>query len=298
MPERSARPQLLLLSAVRDRDFSYLGVDLAAKRDEPDLGRLAVLLEDPAMSAVMVDFDGTLAPIVADSANARAVPGAARTLGALAGCFGSVAVISGRPGEFLLRRLRSAGPSVHLYGLYGMEEVVAGEVRIDPRVAPWLPIVAAAREAAERSAPAGVGLEDKTVSLTIHWRATPGAAGWATGFAESQSDRVGLRHRFGRMSVELMPPVNVDKGSVVTALGKEMRAACYFGDDIGDLEAFRALDRLARAGATTVRVAVSDADSPPQVLAAADMVVYGPGEACGLLRELARRTDDPGLPGG
>ncbi len=192
----------------------------------------------------MVDFDGTLAPIVADPTSARAVPGAARTLGALAGCFGCVAVVSGRPGDFLQRRLRTAGPSVRLYGLYGMEEVVGGEVRVDPRVSPWLPIVAAAREAAERSVPLGVGLEDKTVSLTIHWRSAPSAKGWAIGFAESQSDRVGLRHRFGRMSVELMPPVDVDKGSVVAALGKGMRAACYFGDDIGDLDAFKALDRI------------------------------------------------------
>ncbi len=176
---------------------------------------------------------------------------------------------------------------MRLFGLYGMEEVVGGEVRIDQRVIPWLPIVAAAREAAERSVPAGVGLEDKTVSLTIHWRNAPGAAGWATGFAESQSDRVGLRHRFGRMSVELMPPVDVDKGSVVTAVGTATRAACSVGDDLGDLEAVKALDRLARAGTATVRVAVADAETPPEVLAAADMIVEGPKEACRLLRTLA-----------
>ncbi|MGO9341460.1 MAG: trehalose-phosphatase [Acidimicrobiales bacterium] len=242
----------------------------------------------------MVDFDGTLAPIVADPSSARAVPGASTALRDLAGHFGSVAVVSGRPAEFLRRRLRSAGQSVRLFGLYGMEEVVAGEVRIDQRVIPWLPIVAAAREAAERTAPAGVGLEDKTVSLTIHWRNAPSAAGWATGFAESQSDRVGLRHRFGRLSVELMPPVDVDKGTVVSAVGKATRAACYFGDDIGDLQAFRALDRLARTGTATVRVAVADAESPPQVLAAADMIVEGPSEACRLLRALAGFAAGPG----
>ena len=269
-----------------------IGADLAAKRDESDLGLLAVLLENPAESAVMVDFDGTLAPIVSDPSNARAVPGAARTLHELAENFGSVAVVSGRPGEFLARRLHSAGPSVLLYGLYGLEEVVGREVRLDPRVVPWLPTVAAARDAAERSAPAGVGLEDKTVSLTIHWRAVPSAAGWARGFAESQSDRVGLHHRFGRMSVELMPPVDVDKGTVVTSLGKGMHAACYFGDDIGDLDAFRALDRLARGGVATVRVAVGDEESPPQVLIAADMVVGGPAEACRRLRELSLRAGE------
>ncbi len=242
----------------------------------------------------MVDFDGTLAPIVADPSSARAVPGAAAALGELAEHFNSVAVVSGRPAEFLRRRLRSAGHSVRLFGLYGMEEVVGGEVRVDQRVIPWLPIIAAAREAAERSVPVGVGLEDKTVSLTIHWRNAPAAAGWATGFAESQTDRVGLRHRFGRMSVELLPPVDVDKGSVVTAVGTATRAACYFGDDIGDLEAFKALDRLAKTGAATVKVAVADMESPSQVLAAADMIVEGPKEACRLLRALASRAAGTG----
>ena len=137
--------------------------------------------------------------------------------------------------------------------------------------------------------PAGVELEDKMVSITIHWRERPGASGWATGFAESQSDRVGLRHRFGRMSVELMPPVDVDKGTVVTTLAKGMRSACYFGDDIGDLDAFRALDKLARSGAAIVQVAVADEESPPEVLAAANLVVDGPSAACRLLRSLAER---------
>jgi trehalose 6-phosphate phosphatase len=238
----------------------------------------------------MVDFDGTLAPIVGDPSTARAVPGAASTLGSLAGSFGSVAVVSGRPGEFLSRRLRSAGGSVRLFGLYGIEEVVGSEVRVDPRVESWLPIIAAAREAAERTVPAGVDLEDKTVSLTIHWRNAPAAAGWATGFAESQTDRVGLRHRFGRMSVELLPPLDSDKGTVVERVAGGMHAACYFGDDLGDLDAFSALDRLAAQGVSCVRVAVADEESPAEVLAAADLVVDGPSAACRLLRALAERA--------
>jgi trehalose 6-phosphate phosphatase len=269
-------------------------VDAKAKSKGPgdglELGPLEVLLEEPSRTAVMVDFDGTLAPIVADPSSARAVPGAAQTLASLAGSFGSVAVVSGRPGDFLARRLRTAGSAVRLFGLYGLEEVVDGEGRIDPRVEPWLPIVAAAREAAGRSVPAGVGLEDKTVSLTIHWRNAPGAAGWAIGFAESQTDRVGLRHRFGRMSVELLPPVDSDKGTVVESVAAGMHAACFFGDDLGDLDAFNALDRLARKGTACVRVAVGDEESPTEVLAAADLVVDGPSVACRLLRSLAERA--------
>jgi trehalose 6-phosphate phosphatase len=265
-------------------------------RGAEDIGFLEALLKKPKQSSVIVDFDGTLAPIVPDPAAARAVPGAARTLGALSLTFDTVAVVSGRTAEFLARRLRPAGGALRIFGLYGMEEVVDREVHLDERVVAWLPIVAAAREAAERTAPSGVGIEDKNVSMTIHWRNSPAAAGWATGFAESQADRVGLRRRFGRMSVELMPPVDIDKGTTVGSLAAGMHAACFFGDDLSDLDAFKALDRLRRDGTSTVKVAVGDAESPPQVLKAADMVVDGPAEACRLLRSLATRARSLGGP--
>jgi trehalose 6-phosphate phosphatase len=252
-----------------------------------ELGPLGALLEDPENSVVMVDFDGTLAPIVPNAENARAVPGASAALRDLAKTFGAVAVVSGRPAEFLSRRLRAAGSYVRLFGLYGLEEVVDGETRIDSDVEAWLPIVAAAREAAERSAPEGVVIEDKRLSMTIHWRNAPDVAGWATGFAQSQTDRVGLKHRFGRMSVELLPPIDRDKGTVVMAMANSASAACFFGDDLGDLDAFAALDLLEAEGTKTVRVAVADDESAPEVLASADVIVQGPKAAVKLLRALA-----------
>jgi len=249
-----------------------------------------VLLDDPAATAVMVDFDGTLAPIVADPQESKPVPGSSRALRDLAESFGRVAVISGRPASFLKHRLRAAGRSLHLFGLYGLEEVEDGEIRLDDRVLPWLPTVAAALEAAQRCAPVGAGLEDKTISLTIHWRNAPEAASWALGFAQSQSERVGLVCRVGRMSVELLPPIGVDKGTVVSDFAAGMHAACYFGDDSGDLDAFGALDALSLTGTSTVRVAVGAEESPPELLAAADLVVADPEEVCSTLKMLALRA--------
>jgi trehalose 6-phosphate phosphatase len=69
-----------------------------------------------------------------------------------------------------------------------------------------------------------------------------------------------------------------------------MHAACFFGDDLGDLTAFSALDRLAVKGTAGVRVAVGDDESPIEVLAAADLVVDGPSEACRVLRALAEQA--------
>ena len=101
----------------------------------------------------------------------------------------------------------------------------------------------------------------------------------------------------GRRERELRPPLDVDKGTVVDALvaertarGEPLRTAAAFGDDVGDLPAFAALQRLHDAGGPlrhAVRVAAVDAESPPAVAAAADLTVDGALGAVALLREIA-----------
>jgi trehalose 6-phosphate phosphatase len=86
------------------------------------------------------------------------------------------------------------------------------------------------------------------------------------------------------MSVELRPPVPADKGTVVRRLAAGHPVVACFGDDLGDLPAFAALDQMAGPAVTVVKVAVADAETPAAVLAAADVVVDGPDGAVRLLR--------------
>jgi trehalose 6-phosphate phosphatase len=85
--------------------------------------------------------------------------------------------------------------------------------------------------------------------------------------------------------LELLPPVEADKGTAVTtllalhALGR----ALYAGDDTTDIDAFQALGELELA----VRVAVASAEAPPQLVAAADLVVETPAALAELLAPLA-----------
>jgi len=99
------------------------------------------------------------------------------------------------------------------------------------------------------------------------------------------------------MACELRPPVPTDKGTVVRDLAKGFSAVACFGDDLGDLPAFAALARLAGQGTAIARVAVVDPESPPEVAAAADLVVEGPAGALELLRRLCSAIDSPGLRG-
>jgi trehalose 6-phosphate phosphatase len=252
-----------------------------------ELGALELLLDSPSSSAVLTDFDGTLAPIVADPDEARPLREAPEVLAKLAATFAVVGVVSGRPAAFLEAHLASAGPAVHLVGLYGSEWVLDGEVRRAPEAEAWVERAEEVLRAARAEAPPGLGIEDKGVSVTLHWRRAPDAGEWAVSFAEHWAARTGFVLQPGRRAVELRPPIDLDKGKVLLRLAGRCSAVCFAGDDTGDLAAFEALDELAKKGVATARIAVADEESPPKLVATADIVVEGPGEALALLDRLA-----------
>ena len=70
--------------------------------------RFAPFVDDPAASAVLTDFDGTLAAIVADPAAARPLPGARQALADVGRQYATVAVISGRHRDRKSTRLNSS----------------------------------------------------------------------------------------------------------------------------------------------------------------------------------------------
>jgi trehalose 6-phosphate phosphatase len=233
-----------------------------------------------------LDYDGTLAPIVADPAAARPLPGLPELLARLAGRLAVVAVISGRPVSFLLDTLEAAR-GVRLFGLYGMERVTSdGAVQVAPAVERWRPVVAAVAERAGRTAPAGLEVEAKGLTVTLHWRRAPEAGSWARAFGADEAERVGLVLQPGRMALELRPPVPLDKGTVVAELGRGRSAAAYIGDDAGDLPAFAALGDLTPGGVEVARVAVADPEGPASLVEAADVVLAGPAEVVALLHRL------------
>jgi trehalose 6-phosphate phosphatase len=245
---------------------------------------LAPFVERPAVAAVMLDFDGTLSPIVDVAAEARPVDGAVELLDHLAGRLGLVAVMSGRPVDFLRPLLP---PSVVLSGLYGLEVVRDGVRRDLPGAGAWREVVAdVARISADRG-PEGMVVEPKGLSLTLHYRTRPDVAPAVQAWAEAQAARSGLVARPAKMSVELHPPIAADKGTALEALTAGLSAVCYAGDDRGDLPAFDALDRLAAAGVHTLRVAVASPEVPPELADRADLLVDDPGGVLDLLRRLA-----------
>lgn len=239
---------------------------------------------EPAASAVVVDFDGTLAPIVNDPAAARPIEGSTEVLARLVGRYGLVALVSGRPVEFLRPQVPEG---VVLAGLYGLEVVRDGQRLDHPGAGAWREVVTdVARSSIDRG-PAGMEVESKGLSLTLHYRNHPEIADEVREWARRQAARSGLQPRAAKMSVELHPPIEADKGTALEALVEGLDNVLYIGDDLGDLPAFDALDRLAREGVTVLRVAVAGDEAPDELVARADLLVDGPPGVLDVLRRLA-----------
>ena len=261
----------------------------------PARGLLAPFLEHPESAGIVTDFDGTLAPIVADPAASRPLPGAVEVLHGLAARYRRVAVVSGRPAAFLSAQLelsrneqdlRGGAEGLVAVGLYGLEMADGDQVTTDPRAAEWRAVIEEVAGLAEEQVPPDVLVERKGLSVTLHYRAVPAEGEWAQWWAAEQCARTGMVVHPGRMSQELRPPLAVDKGTVVAEVAAGLEAVCFLGDDRGDLPAFVALDDMAAGGAHVLKVGVRSLEAPPELLEAADLVLDGPEAVLDLLTEL------------
>jgi trehalose 6-phosphate phosphatase len=231
---------------------------------------IARLADDPSLAAILLDVDGTLAPIVERPQDA-AVPPATRTvLRELAARYPLVACVSGRVEEDARR-------------VVGIDELVyVGEhgMGLDPRAGDW-------NGALEQLlAEADWEPERKRYSAAFHYRTADdeGAAVETLRGIAHRAVELGLRARWGRKVLEVLPPVVANKGTAVQALltERELHRALYAGDDSTDLEAFRGLDGLEVA----VRVAVVSEEGPSELGDAADVVVGSTDALVELLRLL------------
>jgi len=241
----------------------------------------------PSRAALLVDYDGSLAPIVDDPAAAVILPAARDALARLVPLLGRVAVVSGRPVDYL--RDHVSVPGVSCVGQYGLERDVDGESVSDPRAERYVDDVARLATAASTEIP-GVYVERKgRIALGLHWRRRPGVMRAVEEWADAAARATGLELARGRMAVELRPPVPVDKGTVVEELARETDAIAFAGDDRGDLPAFAALDRLHTEGRLTAiaKIAVRSPEEPPEIVARADTHVDGPTGLAVLLDALA-----------
>jgi trehalose 6-phosphate phosphatase len=227
------------------------------------------LAEEPGRVAIVLDVDGTLAPIV-ERPEQAAVPEETRTeLTRLVERYALVGCVTGRPREDAERMVGVEG--ITYAGLHGLE--------LEPQAERYREPLQSFVETVDWP------VEDKGLTVSFHYRGAENEDA-ARAELETVAERargVGLRARFGRKVLEILPPVEADKGTAVRHLlsSAGLNRALYAGDDLTDLDAFRALENLELG----VRVAVASEEGPRELRETADIVVDGPAE----LRELLRR---------
>jgi trehalose 6-phosphate phosphatase len=231
---------------------------------------LARLAAEPRLAAILLDVDGTLAPIVDRHEDARVPEETRRELARLASRYALVACVSGRPGDEVTRLV--GVPGVAAVGEHGLE------------------LAAEAREWADRVAVFASGVdwpaERKPLSVSFHFRRADDEAAARAYLTrvEAAARAEGLVPRWGRMVLEVRPPVEANKGTAVGALVRRanVRRALYAGDDTTDVDAFAALDGLELG----VKVAVGSTEAPSALLEAANLVVEGTEGVLSMLRDL------------
>ena len=262
--------------------------------------RYAALVAVAGSAVVGLDFDGTLAPIVDDPDAAHIHPDAPGVLLELSSVVRAVAVVTGRPARKVLalggldevgREIGEAGRELFVFGQYGFERWTSTSRRVaSPR--PPQGLSGFLRELPQVLRDVGAPdafVEDKGLAIAVHTRRLDDPVG-AFERLEPRLRELAARHGMavepGRNVVEARSP-GTDKGVVVRTLAEELDAGgvLFAGDDLGDLEAFSAVEDLRDQGLPTLLVC-SASDEESALLRRSDVVVKGPDGVLDLLRRL------------
>jgi trehalose 6-phosphate phosphatase len=260
---------------------------------------LAALLAQPQTSLAALDYDGTLSTIAQRPEHATPAPGALEAVGLLAERVGAVVLISGRPaGQLLELTGLRRHPARHLLTVlaqYGLERWDGATDQLSSPAA--LPGVEGARRElaallADPETPQGVSVEDKGQALVVHTRLTSdpdGVLGALRPRLDAIAGRAGLEPHPARNALELRPP-GYEKGGALLSFTRERgsKAVLFIGDDLGDLPAFDALERLREQGVPGIGV-VSDSPEVTGLRERADLLLDGPPAVVAFLRGLAER---------
>jgi trehalose 6-phosphate phosphatase len=232
---------------------------------------LAALAAVPAGAALFLDVDGVLAPIVERPEDARVPPETQHELTRLGGSYGLVACVTGRTSEL----------AREIVGVEGLRYVGQHGLELDPGAARFAEQIHAFAHETGWS-----DLEVKPLTAAFHYRRASDRDAARQALEKVASDALaqGFRTKWGRFVLEVVPPVDASKGSAVRTLLAEsgLRRALYAGDDVTDLDGFRALDGLDLA----VRIAIASTEGPSELGDLADLIVGSPDALLEILKRL------------
>ncbi len=260
------------------------------------------LVAAAARAVVGLDFDGVLSPIVPDPAAAVIHPDGPRTLVELAAQVRGVAVITGRPARQAItlgrfdevgEEIAAQGNQLSLLGQYGNERWSSTTREVVSPPAPEglsellqeLPGLLSGHGAPDAF------VEDKGLAVAVHTRRLPDPEAAFERLLPALSEaaaRHGLGVEPGRLVIEMRAP-GMHKGQALRTIREELGAegVLFAGDDLGDVEAFKAVADLRAHGAPGLLVC-SGSEEQKALVELSDVVVDGPEGVLRLLRQFAR----------
>ncbi len=259
-----------------------------------NLGEVAALLKE-GPTGLLLDLDGTISEIVPQPDEASVSPSIVAVLRELSRSLPLVSIITGR----------SAGQARDIVGIedlvyvgnHGLEWIIGGRAILARGARSYLPSLRRLLALLRENLPLeGLFFEDKGGSFAVHYRHAPDPdlARERILKAILELAQGEVRTLMGKAVVDVLPPVHLSKGTAVVSLAKEYRlhGAILIGDDVTDLDAFRAARQLSsRGGFACISIAVIGPDSPPELQGEAEFTLLSVAEVERFLVWLAEKTD-------
>ncbi|KRB78058.1 haloacid dehalogenase [Nocardioides sp. Root190] len=263
--------------------------------------RYEAVVRVASRTVVGLDFDGTLAPIVDDPGSAHIHPDAADVLVELAAEVAAIAVVTGRPArqaldlgglEEVADALQAVDKELFVFGQYGNERWSSNHRRI-LGARPPRGLATFERDLPRALRLAGAAdafVEDKGLAVAVHTRRledSEAAFDRLLPPLRELAQRHGLVLEPGRSVIEVRSPGS-HKGMVVNRLAAVLDAEgfVFAGDDLGDVEAFEAVEELGQQGLAALRICSASAEQSA-LMELSDVVVRGPAGVLDFLRGLA-----------
>jgi trehalose 6-phosphate phosphatase len=248
---------------------------------------------------LITDVDGTISKTAPTPEKARVTPLCRRYLSQLCPRIALVAAISGRPAS-QVREMVGIEGMVYI-GNHGLERWQEGQTEFPQPVRDYTEIIGATtKELTPLLALKGIRIENKGGSATIHYRLAPDrelAQREIMKAVQNLTQVRKLRIMPGKMSVNLLPDIEVNKGTATLELIKEykLRGAIYLGDEITDLDAFSAIHRASRnPDFSGLAIAVTGPETPETLIAEAAFTLNGVNAVGRLLKWMAQAVTQSG----
>jgi len=248
---------------------------------------------------LITDVDGTISPTAPTPPQAEVSPLCRQYLSILSEKLALVAAISGRPAVEAKNMLR-IDKMVYI-GNHGLERWTEGHTELVDEAKEYPKVIkAAVKELSRFLAIDGISIEDKGATATIHYRLCPEpelAKEKIHAALKSLAQARHLRIMEGKMAINLLPPVSLNKGTTVLDLIRDyrLRGAIYLGDEYTDIDAFRAIHNVPGDSAFQgFAIGVTSPEMPEGLVSEADFSLNGVADVERFLQWLSRNVPESG----